>query len=140
MGLLATSQRFLPGNESSQSSFRRPDLQRLGNCFSGFRLQAEDPRVADRDFHLKVEETRLLHDLSAYGFGNLESRAMFSSSTLTRGSPMNPNHGRSTNCATSCRTTAGSAPRARATRADWISALAGLIWGSRPLEDAVTAS
>lgn len=44
------------------------------------------------------------------------SRARFRSSTLTRRSPRNPSCSSSVCCATSCRTTSSSNPRARATR------------------------
>src|SRR6185312_11553732 len=68
------------------------------------------------------------------------SSARLSSSTLTRGSPSTPNWRPSVCRATSACTCATSSLRALATRAAWYCAAAGLIWGSRPLADAVTRS
>ena len=70
-----------------------------------------------------------------YFAGDLRGRARGSARrTLTRGSPMNPSHGP---FGVLLRPALGpapaSTPRALATRAAWMSALAGLMCGSRPL-------
>src|SRR5439155_24807514 len=72
--------------------------------------------------------------------GYWPSRAKFSSSTFTRGSPKMPSQRPSVCRSTSPRTVSASSLRAFATRAVWYSAAAGLMWGSRPLPEAVTRS
>src|SRR5581483_8286365 len=71
--------------------------------------------------------------------GSLSS-AMFSSSTLTPGSPRNPSARDLVYCATSPLTTLTGRCRAAATRAVWSAAFCGEMYGSSPDADVVTAS
>src|SRR5438128_9862417 len=69
-----------------------------------------------------------------------ESSARLRPRTFTRGSPNRLSSRPSVCCATRRCTTASSSLRALATRRTWYRAAAGLMWGSRPLPDAVTRS
>jgi hypothetical protein len=68
------------------------------------------------------------------------SSARFSRSTFTRGSPRTPNWRGCVCAATRPCTAADVSPRAFATREIWSAAFAGLMSGSRPLPERVTAS
>src|SRR5579871_6491232 len=72
--------------------------------------------------------------------GNCRSRARLSFSTLTRDSPRTPRSGPSVNCATSWLAWSVWILRALATRVACTRAETGLMCGSRPLPEAVTAS
>src|ERR1019366_524987 len=79
-------------------------------------------------------------ELALYLRGNCWSIARFSLSTLTRGSPRRPRSGPSVNWASNWLAWSTRMPRALATRAACARAESGLMCGSRPLPDAVTAS
>src|SRR5262249_29904376 len=68
------------------------------------------------------------------------SRSRFSRSTLTLGSPRNPNSRFSIRPSTSCRTAFSSSSRAFATRGTWNIAASGEMCGSKPDADVVTRS
>ena len=76
----------------------------------------------------------------APGLPNCSSRSRFRRSTLTRGSPRNPQVRGSTRRSRTASTSATATPLADATRGACQRAASGLTWGSSPLPDAVTSS
>src|SRR5581483_20478 len=80
------------------------------------------------------------HTASRCSYRARSSSARFSRSTFTRGSPSTNSVRPSVYWSTSCCTCGAGSPRAAATRATWSAAFAGVMCGSSPLAEAVTAS